>query len=1239
MLGILPSPEFVEERRVALERYLQALSRLSSISAVHEWWVFIGVGPEPADQELSTISRSGRDPSGSSSGGETPAEPTLSEQERPDAHAARRDTAPVLALPLSLSLLPLEGAAAAVASGSHSQGRYSTPTAFPAKQDGHVQQQQAQPGHWVMQHEQQQQQQQFQQQQQMLQYQRQQQQQHFMRQQQQQRTPPASSGSGGTHGSVQGELHLFANHFSAPVMQPAVARGKLEGPLTATDPQYFAAVRQQQIAPAPRQTQQQQQQQQHAQARQFVVLQQASFHGGSAGGGASPGHGGIATAGWNPPASNALRVHAPEFQPPRLVVAAPGDLRPAGPALLVPAAWYVVADDIVGQARGSAALQHERTEASLLLAQLVRQNLGAYAFAVGPSATDTALVSEAVTLSAFVHGSREQGWAGRLLESLLKLASSQTPSGGLDDSICGDAEWKPPHALAAGSSIEAMMQAASPSAVPTAQRKTPGMAWPSPEVEPSPRTASASATDAWTAAAARAPSWGGSGHFPSTRSSSSLFFSGPGSIDAGTLGSSSFALPPEQLSLEHAPDSGAPLATQPPPPLSLLPDSLAEAMAPLPDVAQWDVTLQWPRQQWGGGVASAGQSYLLVGHAQEASSGSGSAQGGFDDVAIAARSMIPRHSSVGSSSSGAGGGGAWGGSGGGGGGAERMPLMLPGPPILSAVRSLFPPPPELPASLLVRSVTVHAGRQPRLHCRVNAVGVDVLTNSVHGLCMAAVVEAADTAVSSHVHLGHLFKRSLVLLRVWATYDLPVLVEQHHQQQQRRASQRGGGDDATSAEWAAGGVHPAPASLPWGVCVTLLLWMFLRHGRAIGHPLEAVLTLFADLARFPFGSAGVSVYGALPRTAQGAAPFAGGPASPAADAGADVDPSRRRAGPGVCDLVSPAAMAWLLPDSVIERSAHRVARAASRPASADPVAASPARGALAQSEPPLPSAGQLRLVAFASAASRHVRDAIVILDPLDPSRNLARSVTAEQGASLKAGFEAAAAAMESAAFVVSDLAHTSAATRDVSSSSPQPFSSSAPLADALPVHRSSSLSSATANSFSTSAPGKVPAPDTLPPVDSQGRNSPSTLPSGVFPVSSRLFAGGPIPATVDFGGGAADRIRDQLDLCGMLLQGTVAPSCLAAVGVQLLAEKGALPVGEVGKLLTEAVGLPSLSHLLKERFGGLKRFLEAHPEVFSLGGNHPFNPTVSLAGDVGPGWHPALTEMSSGVFDATSVLHY
>ncbi len=66
-----------------------------------------------------------------------------------------------------------------------------------------------------------------------------------------------------------------------------------------------------------------------------------------------------------------------------------------------------------------------------------------------------------------------------------------------------------------------------------------------------------------------------------------------------------------------------------------------------------------------------------------------------------------------------------------------------------------------------------------------------------------------------------------------------------------------------------------------------------------------------------------------------------------------------------------------------------------------------------------------------------------------------------------------------------------------------------------------------------------------------------------------------------------------------------------IAVQLLSSHGPVPVGEVGKLLQEATGNAQLPAMVKEMFGGLKKFLEAHPHLFRIGTDHPFNPLVSL----------------------------
>ena len=63
--------------------------------------------------------------------------------------------------------------------------------------------------------------------------------------------------------------------------------------------------------------------------------------------------------------------------------------------------------------------------------------------------------------------------------------------------------------------------------------------------------------------------------------------------------------------------------------------------------------------------------------------------------------------------------------------------------------------------------------------------------------------------------------------------------------------------------------------------------------------------------------------------------------------------------------------------------------------------------------------------------------------------------------------------------------------------------------------------------------------------------------------------------------------------------------------QILFDKGPLPVGEIGKSLQELSSTASLSAIIKETFGGLKKVLEGLPDDFFIFTDHPFNPHVFL----------------------------
>jgi hypothetical protein len=91
----------------------------------------------------------------------------------------------------------------------------------------------------------------------------------------------------------------------------------------------------------------------------------------------------------------------------------------------------------------------------------------------------------------------------------------------------------------------------------------------------------------------------------------------------------------------------------------------------------------------------------------------------------------------------------------------------------------------------------------------------------------------------------------------------------------------------------------------------------------------------------------------------------------------------------------------------------------------------------------------------------------------------------------------------------------------------------------------------------------------------------------------------------------------IDFCSFLLATEVSEGALISIAEQVLKDRGCLPVGEIGKLLQEATNNPNLPHQLKERFGGLKRFLEADAGTFFLAANHPFNPHVYLRNTLSP----------------------
>lgn len=86
---------------------------------------------------------------------------------------------------------------------------------------------------------------------------------------------------------------------------------------------------------------------------------------------------------------------------------------------------------------------------------------------------------------------------------------------------------------------------------------------------------------------------------------------------------------------------------------------------------------------------------------------------------------------------------------------------------------------------------------------------------------------------------------------------------------------------------------------------------------------------------------------------------------------------------------------------------------------------------------------------------------------------------------------------------------------------------------------------------------------------------------------------------------------------LMLEAIVTEPALLNLTMEILAMKGPLPVGEIGKILAEYTSIPNLSVRLKEKFGGLKKFLEHYEQWFYIVNDHPFNPNVILKGSLSP----------------------
>ncbi|GJQ12401.1 hypothetical protein GpartN1_g4192.t1 [Galdieria partita] len=93
------------------------------------------------------------------------------------------------------------------------------------------------------------------------------------------------------------------------------------------------------------------------------------------------------------------------------------------------------------------------------------------------------------------------------------------------------------------------------------------------------------------------------------------------------------------------------------------------------------------------------------------------------------------------------------------------------------------------------------------------------------------------------------------------------------------------------------------------------------------------------------------------------------------------------------------------------------------------------------------------------------------------------------------------------------------------------------------------------------------------------------------------------------------LRNNLEYVRFIVNSEVTELGLLAFLTQILAENGCLLIGEIGQHLRSTFGKQDWSNILKERFGGLKRFLLKHSELFYVDTDHPLNPHIYLRASI------------------------
>lgn len=91
----------------------------------------------------------------------------------------------------------------------------------------------------------------------------------------------------------------------------------------------------------------------------------------------------------------------------------------------------------------------------------------------------------------------------------------------------------------------------------------------------------------------------------------------------------------------------------------------------------------------------------------------------------------------------------------------------------------------------------------------------------------------------------------------------------------------------------------------------------------------------------------------------------------------------------------------------------------------------------------------------------------------------------------------------------------------------------------------------------------------------------------------------------------ERLIKYIHYCDLIYRAIISEPALLLATMESLEMRGALPVGELGKAMCTHSQIVVISKHIKDKYNGLKKFLERYPSIFIMSNDHAHNPHVYL----------------------------